>query len=203
MDKLDLLKDLKSVYRPTGDPMLVEPPELRTLMIDGAGDPNTSTEYAAAVEALYAVSYALKFAVKRSGAVDYKVMPLEGLWWADNMADFSVERKQDWSWTMMIVQPALVTPDLVERAVADVARKKDLEALPKLRYEAFTEGLSAQVMHVGPYSAEGPTVEKLHAFIADSDYALTGKHHEIYLGDPRRTAPDRLKTVIRQPVTKP
>jgi hypothetical protein len=126
-------------------------------------------------------------------------MPLEGLWCADDVVGFSVERKGDWKWTMMIAQPSLVTSQWVEQAVADAGRKKALPALSKMRYEPFTEGLSAQVMHVGPYSAEGPTVSKLHAFIAERGYVPAGKHHEIYLGDPKRTAPERLKTVIRQP----
>ena len=204
MEKLDLLKDLKTIYRPPATPVLVDPPEFNVLMVDGSGDPNTSQDYQAAVEALYAVSYTIKFAVKRGElGVDYKVLPLEGLWWTEDMADFSVDRKNEWSWTMMIAQPPLVTAEMVERAVAEAGRKKALPALPMLRYEPFCEGLSAQVMHIGPYLAEGPTVAKLHAFIAEQGYRLTGKHHEIYVGDPRRAAPERLKTVLRQPVLRP
>ncbi|WP_367321830.1 GyrI-like domain-containing protein [Streptomyces sp. HUAS ZL42] len=202
MPALDLLKDLKDIYRPpVGKPVLAEIPEQNFLMIDGTGDPNTSPDYRAAVEALYTASYALKFAVKRGpSGFDYKVMPLEGLWWTPDMAEFSVDRKQDWQWTMMIAQPPAVTADLVTRALADPKHLKKAEALPRLRFEPFAEGLVAQVMHIGPYAAEGPTIAALHAFIAEQGYALSGKHHEIYLGDPRRTAPERLRTALRQPI---
>jgi hypothetical protein len=209
MVKLDLVKKLSDLYRPPSDrAVLVEVPEMRYLMIDGEGDPNTSSDYSAAVQALYAASYALKFKVKRDEAsVDYKVMPLEGLWWADDMTQFSVENKGDWKWTMMIVQPPVVTANLFEAAVNKTAKEEeeeeeeDVSALEKVRFQELNEGLSAQIMHLGPYSAEGPTIEKLHAFIGEKGFTPAGKHHEIYLGDPRRTAPERLKTVIRQPVT--
>ncbi|MGW2717729.1 GyrI-like domain-containing protein [Streptomyces sp. NPDC001492] len=202
MPALDLLKELKDLYRPpVGKAVLAEVPEQNFLMVDGTGDPHTSTGYRAAVEALYTASYALKFAVKRGpSGFDYKVMPLEGLWWTPDMADFSVDRKQDWLWTMMIAQPPVVTAGLVARTLSDPKLRKEAKALPWLRFEPFTEGLVAQIMHVGPYTAEGPTVAALHAFIAEQGRALAGKHHEIYLGDPRRTAPERLRTVLRQPV---
>jgi hypothetical protein len=202
MAKLDLLRELKDLYRPPSDhAVLVDVPTLSFLMIDGEGDPNISPDYRAAIEALYAASYTLKFKVKRGETgLDYKVMPLEGLWWTDNMADFSVERKNQWKWTMMIVQPSIVTAELVEPAIVEAAKKKGLPALERIRFGEFTEGLSAQILYLGPYSAEGPTIDELHAFIAERGYVRAGKHHEIYLGDPRRAAPDRLKTVIRQPV---
>jgi hypothetical protein len=202
MQKLDLVKEFGDLYRPPAQqPVLVQVPQLAFVMIDGAGDPNTSPEYVQAVEALYAVSYGAKFAAKRgSEPVDYRVLPLEGLWWSEDMADFPEGRRDAWSWTMLIAQPPVVTATLLGQAVAEAGRKKDLPALGRLRFERFTEGLCAQIMHVGPYSAEGPTIQKLHAFIAEQGYALRGKHHEIYLGDPRRTAPERLRTVIRQPV---
>jgi hypothetical protein len=171
------------------------------LMVDGTGDPNTSPEYAQALEALYAASYGAKFKVKRApGGVDYKVMPLEGLWWSDDMAAFLEGKREDWRWMMMIAQPPVVSTIIIDEAVAEAGRKKDLPALARIRFEPFEEGLCAQIMHVGPYSAEGPTIEKLHAFIAEQGYSRRGKHHEIYLGDPRRAAPERLKTVVRQPV---
>lgn len=199
--KVDVLKDLGPIYRPPGDPVLVEVPELRFLMLDGRGDPNHSEQYRAAVEALCAVSYAVKFAVKRGGiGLDYKVMPLEALWWSDPIQDFSVERKDQWLWTMMIMQPRFVPAPVVEQAAAEVSNKNGMPRANDARLETLSEGLCAQVMHVGPYSAEGPTVANLHRFIAEGGYALRGKHHEIYLGDPRRTAPERLRTVIRQPV---
>ncbi len=199
--KLDLVKERRDLYRPSvKEPVLVDVPEMSFLMVDGQGDPNTTPEYAKALNALYAVSYEVKFAVKRSGSVDFKVMPLEGLWWSDRMSDFTQGRREGWKWTMMIAQPPVVTAGLVGEAIAESARKKDLPALDGLVFQRFDEGLCAQIMHVGQYSAEGPTIERLHGFIVEQGYSLSGKHHEIYLGDPRRAAPDRLKTAIRQPV---
>ena len=202
MPKIDLKKELKHLYQPTAKEVaVVDVPEMNFLMIDGAGDPNTSQEYQDAIEALYAVAYTLKFMVKkRDPQVDYVVPPLEGLWWAQEMDAFSMEDKDAWKWTAMIMQPEVVTRELVEEAVQEVARKKDPPALPKIRFESYPEGLSVQIMHIGPYSEEAPTIQKLHAFAQQNGYQLRGKHHEIYLSDPRRTAPDRLKTVIRQPV---
>jgi hypothetical protein len=203
-DKIDLRRQLRALYAPPPTPVLVDVPDLTLLMIDGRGDPNTAAEYQDAVAALYAVSYALKFAIKRApDGADYAVMPLEGLWWTDDMAAFNVERKADWRWTMMIAQPDLVTAERVEQAVADTMRKKRLPAAAALRLERFAEGVSAQVLHVGPYSAEGPTIAHLHAFIRESGYAFDSRqqrHHEIYLNDPTRTAAEKLRTVIRQPV---
>ena len=171
------------------------------LMVDGAGNPNTSQSYKEAVEALYAASYTLKFMIKkRSPEDDYVVMPLEGLWWTDDPTSFSFEQRAGWHWTAMIVQPDVVTPALVAEAIADSAGKRDLPALARVRSEPFHEGKAAQILHVGPYAAEPPTIERLHRFIADHGGTLTGRHHEIYLSDPARTAPERLKTIIRQPL---
>ena len=202
MLKIDWKKELKHLYRPSARALVaVDVPALNFLMIDGAGDPNTAQEYQQAVEALYAVAYALKFMVKKGpAAVDYGVMPLEGLWWVDDMRQFSVDDKGAWQWTMMIMQPEHVTETLLEEALEQVRVKKDPAALGKMRFESYHEGLAAQIMHVGPYAAEAPTIEKIHRFIAENGYQLRGKHHEIYLGDPRRTAPERLKTIIRQPM---
>ena len=202
MLKIDWKKELKHLYRPSARaPVAVDVPAMNFLMIDGAGDPNTAQEYQQAVEALYAVAYALKFMVKKGpAAVDYGVMPLEGLWWVDDMRQFSVDDKGVWQWTMMIMQPEHVTETLLEEALEQVRVKKDPAALARMRFESYHEGLSAQIMHVGPYAAEAPTIEKIHRFIAENGYQLRGKHHEIYLGDPRRTAPERLKTIIRQPM---
>lgn len=204
MTKLDLKKEWKQLYNPSAkECVLVDVLPFNFLMIDGAGDPNTAPAYTAAVEALYSVSYTLKFMLKKGAeAVDYAVMPLEGLWWAEDMSTFSTERKNDWLWTMMILQPDFVTPAQVEAAKAEAMRKKELPALPNVRFETFHEGRAAQIMHLGPYAAEGPTVARLHAFIKERGYALAGKHHEIYLSDPRRTTPEKMKTVIRQPVGK-
>ena len=201
--KLDLKKDLKHLYNPSAKAFTIaEVPPMNFLMIDGKGDPNTAQDYKEAIEALYAVAYTLKFAVKKQDSVDYPVMPLEGLWWTKDMADFSADRKADWLWTMMIMQPELITADRVAGAIQEVQAKKGLPALSKLRFDCYAEGPSAQILYFGPYKDEGPTITKLHVFIQDSGYERAGKHHEIYLGDPRRTAPDKLKSVLRQPMRK-
>ncbi len=156
-----------------------------------------------AVEALFTVSYTLKFMIKKGNqAVDYDVMPLEGLWWADDMNDFVAGNKNLWKWTAMIMQPKFVNEALFREAVERAKKKKNLPALPKLRFECFHEGLSAQILHVGPYSAEKATVEKIHAFVKENGGELTGKHHEIYLNNPGKVAPEKLKTIVRQPMKK-
>jgi hypothetical protein len=200
--KIDPKRELRQLYSARQAPELVDVPELGFLMIDGHGDPNRAPRYQAAVEALYAVSYALKFAIKRAGGPDYTIAPLEGLWWTQDMASFSVEAKADWDWTMMILQPAEATPELAARTGREVAHKKPLPAAAELRLQRYAEGASAQLLHLGPYADEGPTIARLHAFIQERGYQLRGKHHEIYLGDPRRTAPERLRTIIRQPVSR-
>lgn len=201
MTKLDLKKELKHLYNPSAKEVTAENvPAFNFLMIDGRGDPNTSPEYAAAVEALYALAYTLKFKVKKSqGGVDYAVMPLEGLWWVEDMRQFDINKKHAWQWTMMILQPKPVTAKLFEEAKPETIEKKKLPTLSRVRFEPYAEGQAAQIMHIGPYSAEGPTVARLHTFIQQNGHALSGKHHEIYLGDPRKTAPEKLRTVIRQP----
>lgn len=204
MAKIDLTKQSKQLYTAAREPAVVDVPEFAFLMVDGHGDPNHTASYGQAVEALYSVSYTLKFTLKRAVVpLDYQVMPLEGLWWVPDMTQFSVERKTDWDWTMMIRQLDEVDKRLLEEATEQAAAKKDLPAAPLLRLERFTEGLAAQVMHIGPYTAEGPTIQRLHAFIAGQGLERVGKHHEIYLGDPRRSAPENLKTVLRQPVATP
>ena len=199
--RIDYKRELAELYSPGAAPGIVDVPELAFLMVDGHGDPNTAVEYRAAVEALFAVSYAAKFALKRAPeAVDFAVMPLEGLWWVPDMSTFTAGDKSDWSWTAMIMQPDLVTAEVVDAATHKSAAKKSLPALDLLRFERFHEGLAAQVMYRGAYADEGPTIAQLHEFIADNGYRPIGKHHEIYLGDPRRSAPEKLRTVIRQPV---
>lgn len=201
MTKTDFKKELKHLYNPSAkEVVIVDVPKVNFLMIDGAGDPNTAQEFEDAVEALYAVSYALKFMIKREKQIDYIVMPLEGLWWVDDMTQFSMENKDIWEWTQMIMQPEFVTIDLVEKALEQAEKKKNPPALSKIRFESLHEGLSAQIMHLGPYSAEGPTIEKLHNFIRENGYEPRGKHHEIYLSDPRKSAPEKMRTVIRQPM---
>ena len=200
MKKINLKKELKSLYNPPEEIVLVNVPGMNFLMIDGAGNPNTAQEYKDAIEALYAVSYTLKFMVKKANDIDYVVMPLEGLWWTDEMDKFSMENKDIWKWTAMIMQPEYVTEELFNKAVEQVQVKKSLPSLSKIKFKSFNEGLSVQLMYIGPYSAEGPTVEKLHNFIKENGYELRGKDHEVYLSDPRKSAPEKLKTVIRQPV---
>jgi hypothetical protein len=202
MTTVDLRRELPQLYRAAAAPALVDVPPLDYLMIDGSGDPNTAPEYAEAVQALYSVAYTVRFALRRvPDPVDAPVMPLEGLWWVPDMSTFSVEDKSRWNWTLMIVQSAHVTADVADSARHAAARKKGLPAIERVRLERFAEGRAAQILHVGPYSAEGPTVATLHRFIADSGLAPSGRHHEIYLGDPRRAAPERLRTIIRQPVS--
>ena len=201
MKKIDFKKELKHLYKPSVKSVgRVTVPGMNFLMINGQGDPNTSQEFQDAVEALYSVSYALKFMVKKGGmATDYGVMPLEGLWWSDDMSTFSVDCKEAWKWTLMIMQPEFISQAMVESAIKQVRAKKDPVSLSQLRFALFEEGEAAQIMHVGPFSEEGPTIEKVHAFIEESGKVRRGKHHEIYLSDIRRADPAKWKTVIRQP----
>lgn len=201
MEKLDLKKTLKHLYQASAKEVVaVDVSPMNYLMVDGAGDPNTSQAFADAVEVLFMVSYTLKFMVKKgASAIDYGVMPLEGLWWADDMTKFSATDKSNWKWTAMIMQPPFVTPDAVALAIAEVKAKKSPAAISRLRRDSFAEGRCAQGLHIGPFADEGPTIERLHRFIA-AQGRLTGKHHEIYLSDLRRTAPSKWKTIIRQPM---
>ncbi len=202
MTTLDLKKELGLLYRPPrGTIVEVDVPPLRCLQIDGEGDPNTSPAYAEAVEALFSVSYAAKFLVKKGPqAVDYSVMPLEGLWWADEPAAFRAGDRAAWKWTMLIVQPDVATDDVLAQAVEQVRVKKRLPAVDRLRLETLIEGRCAQVLHVGPFSDEGPVIERLHAFVEERA-ALRGRHHEIYLTDIRRADPSGWRTILRQPMT--
>jgi hypothetical protein len=198
---IDLRRQRSELYSATRVPAFVDVPDLPYLMIDGHGDPNTAPAYAAAVQALYSVAYTIRFGLKRRpDPVDAPVMPLEGLWWTPDMATFSTDDKSAWDWTLLIAVPEPVTAGVVDDARAAAARKHPGAPVGAVRLERFAEGRCAQVLHVGPYRDEGPTVAALHAFIAESGYALAGKHHEIYLGDPRRSAPEKLRTIVRQPV---
>ena len=203
--KLDLRKKLGTLYAPSAhEPSFVNVPPLRFIMIDREGDPNSAPMYREAIEALYSVSYTLKFAIKQRGGPDYTVMPLEGLWWADDMSRFRAAwaDKSGWKWTAMIHQPDAVTPELFAEAKQTVIEKKGIAAAAKLRLETLDEGPAAQILFVGPYAEEGPTIEALHRAIAARGGRLTGKHHEIYLNAPGRTAPERLRTIIRQPFSE-
>ena len=201
VEKIDLKKELAEYYNPSRTKVaLVNVPAMNFLMIDGKGDPNTTKAYAQAIEALYAVSYTLKFMVKKGKlAIDYGVMPLESLWWVEDMRKFDPNNKDEWLWTAMIMQPEMITREMVEQAFETVKSKKDPVALSKIRFESFEEGHSAQILHIGPFSEEGPTIAKVHDHIRSSGHELRGKHHEIYLSDIRRAAPEKWRTIIRQP----
>jgi len=203
MEKIDFKKIMKAFWQPpAGVFSLVDVPKLQFAMIDGKGDPNTSEEYRHAIEWLYSVSYPLKFMSKKELGKDYGVAPLEGLWWAEDMSSFLTGDKDLWSWTMMIMQPDWIPAEMFEAAL-EKARAKLGQPPESLRLQSFHEGLAVQIMHIGPYSAEGPTILRLHEeFLPANGLVESGKHHEIYLGDPRKAAPEKLKTVIRQPVKK-
>ena len=204
MDKIDYKKEFKNLYNPpVKEVVVIDVPTFNFLMIDGMGAPVTSQDYTDAVEALFAVSYALKFMVKKGKSpVDYSVLPLEGLWWAEDLNSFVTGNRAFWKWTSMITQPKFVTEALFREAIEQVKKKKNPTALPKLRFEKFQEGLSAQIMHIGPYSTETQNIQKIHNFIKENGYNFNGKHHEIYLRDPRKSAPEKMKTVLRQPIKK-
>ena len=204
MTKIDFKRELKHLYQPSrSDFDVLEIPAMQFLMIDGQGDANEAPAYRAAVEALYSVAYKLKFMSKKDLDKDYVVPPLEGLWWAADMESFTLNRdKSEWHWTMMIMVPDWITPDMVKQA-QNLAGEKKLPALEDMRCEQLEEGLSVQIMHIGSYDEEGPTLEKMHSdFFSAHNLTFNGKHHEIYLSDARRVSPENLKTVLRQPVRR-
>jgi hypothetical protein len=202
MEKIDLKKDLKNLYQVTvKDVVFIDVPPMNYLAVDGEGDPNGSATYSSAIEALFTVSYTIKFMIKKGPlAIDYGVMPLEGLWWADDMSAFTKGDKSQWKWTAMIMQPNIVSEAIIKEAIKEVQKKKHLD-LTKLRFETLTEGLCAQILHIGPFSEEGPAIERVHKAIL-SKGALRGKHHEIYLSDIRKADPSKWKTIIRQPLVE-
>lgn len=203
MLKIDYKKQLKHLYNPYKKEVnITDVPKMNFLMIDGEGDPNTSKPFQDAIEALYSVSYALKFIIKKEKGIDYGVLPLEGLWWCDDMSKLNSCNKDEWMWTLMIMQPDMVTPELINNATDQVKKKKNPSALSEIRFENYEEGKAAQIMYIGPFSEEGPTIKRIHTFIQENGYEIIGKHHEIYLSDPRRTIPEKLKTIIRQPIKK-
>lgn len=201
MEKIDFRKVFKALYGPPpGTFVTVDVPAMQFVMVDGAGNPNTAASYKTAVEWLYSVSYAMKFAAKAALGKDYTVPPLEGLWWADNPAAFVTRRKDEWKWTMMIMAPDFLGRAIFEQAVAKAAKKLG-EAPPTLRLERYVEGLCLQTLHIGSYDDETPVLARLHGEIMPSQgVTFNGPHHEIYLSDPRRIAPEKLRTVLRQPV---
>ncbi len=203
MEKISYLKQLQHLYAPSAKTAeIVDVPPMNFLMIDGEGDPNSSATFKDAVETLFSLSYTLKFMVKKGAiGVDYGVMPLQALWWSDDPSAFSSGNKDAWQWTVMVMQPELITPELVAEAIKEVQRKKNPASLTLVRFQKFHEGKAAQIMHIGPFSEEGPTIEKLHAFIEINGSQKVGKHHEIYLSDIRRAAPEKWKTIVRQPMS--
>jgi hypothetical protein len=202
MSKRDLKRELKEFYHASAKHVAeVDVPEFRYLMIDGMGDPSHSPSYQQAVEALFSVSYTTKFALKKQGGVDYTVMPLEGLWWAEDWSVFLTDDRSQWQWTMMILQPDFVPEKIIQASILKLAQTKNLPALDQLRLEHFHEGPSVQILHIGPFSEERATIERLHQHL-DSMAERRGKHHEIYLSDVRRAAPEKWKTILRQPMHK-
>jgi hypothetical protein len=198
MEKVDLMKELKHLYKPSKKEVTaVDVPPLKYLMIDGQGSPG-GDQYGAALGALYSVAYTLKFASKALGK-DFKVMPLQSLWWADDMRAFTEASKDMWKWTAMILVPDFVTEEMVESSRSQAQEKKGLPAISQVRLGTYHEGPSAQILYVGPYAEEAETIQRMHQFIEEQGHRLRGKHHEIYLSDPNRTAPEKLKTIIRQP----
>ena len=200
--KIDLRKSSRELFSaPTAKFVIIEVPELRYLMIDGAGDPNTARSYKEAIETLYPVAYAIKFASKLKLGRDYVVPPLEALWWADDMDDFIDRRKDKWLWTAMIMLPDWIAPELASNCIETVRSKKHPPAISKLRIGTLAEGRSVQILHVGAYDDEGPVLARMHReFMPANGLTFNGSHHEIYLSDARKTSPEKLKTILRQPV---
>lgn len=200
--KVDFRKTLKDLYNPRkGSFQLIEVPAMNYLMVDRIGDPNITEGYQRAVEALYSTAYGIKFALKRQG-VDYIVPPLEGLWWMEDMNEFTLANKARWKWTMMIMQPEWVSGAMVEKVMDSVYKKKGNPAVQKIKFECYLEGLCVQIMYLGAYSNEAATIADMHEYIKSNGYKTNGKHHEIYLGDPRKSAPGKLQTILRQPICK-
>ena len=199
--KYDVKRAHRELYAPSArDFAPVEVPPMSYLAIEGHGDPNSAQAYADAVSALYSVAYALKFRSKRELGRDLVVAPLEGLWRADDPEAFVTRDKGAWSWTMLIGQPDWISGQLVAEAIA-ADTKAPRAALDLLRLEVLHEGLSVQMLHIGSYDAEGPTLERLHhEWMPEHGLTFNGDHHEIYLSDARRTAPEKLRTILRQPV---
>lgn len=206
---LDFKKEYKELYMPKNEPALIDVPPMNFLMVDGLGDPNNNPEFGRATELLYGISYTIKMSVKKGkqpeGYYDYVVPPLEGLWWIVD-GEFSFDKRDNWKWTLMIRQPEFVNEEVIKLAKDELQKKKPELQIEKARFETFEEGLCVQIMHIGPYSTEPETMKKVNAFIErhglkDKTYSV-GKHHEIYLSDPRKSKPETMKTVLRHPVER-
>jgi len=204
MTKIDFKTTLDSYQAKRGQYRILTVPKLQYLMVDGHGDPNTSQEFTDAVEALYPVAYKLKFASKNELGKDYVVPPLEGLWWAEDMETFTAARdKSQWDWTLMLLTPDWITEEMFEAAKEKIKEKSMPKKLSKVRLEKLDEGLCVQTLHVGSYDDEAPVLEKMHSeFIPNNGLKMIKKHHEIYFSDFRKVAPDKLRTILRQPVAQ-
>lgn len=198
----DLRKQLKPYFQAAREPALIRIPAIKYLYIEGKGDPATGAEFREAIQALYTLIYTLKFSFKKTGKPrDLPVLPLQAQWWMAGRRKFSTRASRSaWRWRAMIAVPGFVTEAMVRKASAAAGERKPLPALERVHLDRMKEGLCGQILHIGPYAAEMPTIDRLHAFIKEKGYRLKGRHHEIYLGDPRRTKPSKLKTIIRQPV---
>ena len=201
-ESIDFKKTYKSLYAPPKKPVIIEVPKFNYLKVDGEGDPNVSPLFQEAVGLLYPLSYSLRFTIKKERDLAYTVMPLEGLWWADNMATFIGRNKDQWKWTLMIMQPDFITEEMVVTARAEVIRKKKLEKVREVRFEPYQAGPCVTMMHIGSYDNETENIAWMHRFAQEQGYQIEGLHQEIYLSDFRKVAPEKLKTVLRQPVCK-
>ena len=202
-DKIDLKKRYKPLFSAKLAPVFVDVPRLQYLAIEGRGDP-AAPEFEGAVQALYSTAYTVKFGLKRAGRQDFVVPPLEGLWHADDPSAFTEDRRDEWQWVLMLMQPEHVNAGDLAEALETLSRKgKRIDSHRRLRIQQLEQGQAVQCLHVGPYSDEGPSIRALHEYAAEQGYSLAGMHHEIYLSDPRRAAPENLKTILRQPVARP
>lgn len=208
MNTIDFRKD--ALYKAKTEPEIIEVPKLLFVMVGGKGAPETSgiaeTEFQQAMQALFGVVYTIKFWDKKfptpPGYAKFTMAPVEGLWWMENGQDFDIAKPDEWRWTLMLRVPEFVTQDYFQDVVRECVKAKKSDAYNKVRLEWFEEGPSVQIMHIGPYDQEQPQIEKMHAYALDQGFQLIGRHHELYFGDPRRTAPEKLKTILRHPVKK-
>lgn len=204
MNKLDFVARDRVLYRPATEPDIIKVPNMQFLMFDGQGMPEKSPMFQKAFQALYGIAYTIKFMPKKGeappGYKDFKMPPPEGLWWMKGNGDFDAARPEDWQWTLLLRVPDFVTPELVHKVIAELVDKKKDQVYRQVRLATYEEGPCVQMLHIGPYDKEGPSLQRMETFAAAHGFAFTGKHHEIYFGDPRRTRPENLKTVLRHPI---